>query len=123
MSEMMATYFAQYPVEKVSGTTDDWTIHFEGGGAIRCLSAGDKPDVKDRALVNVLYDPQNTTFVFTGDVRVQVPATEYTVTHPTHTKGEEVYPQRPVEAAAVPPDPSADRVADGPEESDGKEEA
>jgi len=121
MSELMATYFIQYPVERVTGSDGDWTIEFEGGGKIHCTD-GDKPDVKGRGLVNVLYDAERTTLVFTGDRRVLMPPTEYTVSHPRHTQGEEVYPQRPVEEEPPPPDPSAERVADGPSAPEGDDD-
>ena len=109
-----ATYFIGYPVEKVVSHKDGFEIHFIHGSIVS-HEAGLVPTwAKGSTLNDVHYseDESATTLVFAGGSTVVLDAKSYSVTHPSTGT---IYPERDEEQSSLPPDPSDERVADGPE--------
>lgn len=105
----------------------NWGIKLEGGVIIwnkdgRRTNAS--YDLAATSLLTVIYAETDTTLVFgtsnnegvfvTNEITLT--PTQYTIAEPSYNGGDEIYPQSlEPEDAGVPTDPSADRVADGPD--------
>ena len=108
-----------------ANTDPEWFIRFESGYVITNKDEtleGPLLDVKGLALVDSVENGATTVLTFanvTADsviqqaVEIDLTTDKYTLAGPGT---EEVYPGVPVdEADTLPPDPSSDRVVDGPE--------
>jgi hypothetical protein len=113
--KLAATYMIGYTVEKVVAHDQGFEIQF---GKDRSIFSpeGATPQVNGLTLANVAYseDTSETTLTFSGGVEVYLDPQTYSVTHPSVGT---VFPERgDEEPSSLPPDPSSDRVADGPED-------
>jgi hypothetical protein len=111
-----------------------WAIELEGNALIRNhdgrrTALPDSSELRGTSLLKVDYHENATVLSFGQSsqagmsVAWEIALTPhlYSVADATYTGGEEVWPQRPVdEDDPLPPDPSPQRVADGPDiDSDG----
>jgi len=129
------TYFVGRPFVSVEGG-DEWVIVLDGNARITNYdhrrSAPDPDTLVGTSFILPIFSELDTRLQFgrnnadTGEVEILTEVTLtpalYTISDPNYATTE-VYPQVPQEIAdELPPDPSADRVADGPEEPQGDEE-
>jgi len=123
-------HFVGRPFKEISQGEDkwDWGIVLEGDAVIRNKNkkrtkAPSAEELEGKVLANVILSEMDTRLMFTdeGGAREEIvlTPTDYTVGTP---QTGEYYPQRPVELQELPPDPSEERVADGPEEQEEPEE-
>jgi len=106
--------------------TSAYTIQMDSGLVITNKdvdNGGDPPDIVGKTLCTVIYSELDTQLQFgitttdavIEEVMVTLSPTLYTIGG-IEGQEEEYYPQIPQELQdALPPDPSTDRVADGPE--------
>lgn len=122
------TYFNGRPFTRVEeGEDGEWTIVLDGDGRIvnkdpeRVMP--EQGDLAGMQLLRTIYSELDTRLQFgvqenvTSEV-VLTPAL-YTISDPNYTPEGEIFPQAPqTYEEEIPPDPSADRVVDGPENPD-----
>jgi hypothetical protein len=121
---MQVDYFLGRPVKSVEDNDDGgWSIVFEDGSVIRSHD----PDLGSpgQGIVGVSLNrvdmSSGTTVLNFGPkdnplgTQINMNPVKYSVTDPSYTKGEEVFPQRgAAEPDPSPEDPSPERVKDGP---------
>lgn len=97
-----------------------WTIEFEGGAVLHNYESETPVPtaIKGAALSRTILDGKNkVTRLQFGLEEVVLNPMKYAISDPTYTKGKLVFPQKS-EAnmfdPQTPPDPSADRIKDGP---------
>ena len=125
------TYFIGRPfVDVVLGQGEDdglWSITLDGNSVIANKDVSKPPpDVATllgTQFIRPIYSELDTRLQFgVKDAVLQeviLPPTLYTISDPDFTSDGEIYPQMvPDPLTGVQPDPSDDRVADGPEEPD-----
>lgn len=104
----------------------DWAIKLEGGVLIRNKDNRRTlfpTDLAGKSLMLVTYSELDTVLHFrmgeNGPVsEVTLTPTQYTLADPAQYGETEIYPQvTDPEETVIPADPSAERVADGPEET------
>lgn len=130
---MKLDYYIGRPLSRViqneDGEASEWGVELEGGVLIRNQDgrrtvAPDSETFMGTSLLKVEFDEQHTTLqlghsnqqgsVVVGEIQL-TPAL-YTLADAEYTGGTEVYPQAEQEPVDnLPPDPSAERVVDGPE--------
>lgn len=118
-------HYVGRPVEKVISWGDEewqWAIRLEGGVLFKNHDEDkvDVPnDVSGLILGNCIFSELDTRCVFSpsGEEVIFTP-TLYTIADPNYTGHTEVFPQVPDEEEQIitPPDPSGDRITDGPSE-------
>jgi len=126
------TYFIGRPfVDVLTLTGEDdglWAITLDGGSLItnkdQSKPAPDKNTLTGTQFIRPIYSELDTRLQFgVKDAVLQeviLSPTLYTISDPDFTSNGEIYPQMvPDPLTGVGPDPSVDRVADGPEEEDG----
>jgi len=126
------TFFIGRPfvdIVPLSGADDGlWQITLDGGSVItnRDLAKPipDKTTLVGTQFIRPIYSELDTRLQFgVKDAVLQeviLSPTLYTISDPDFTSNGEIYPQMvPDPLTGVAPDPSGDRVADGPEEDDG----
>lgn len=132
---MDLTFFIGRPFVDVitpdNGTADwFWAIRLESGGVIKnkdeSLAIPLQDDLNGTVFIRPIFSELDTRLQFgTGDAvqtEIVLTPTKYTVSDPIYGEGEE-YPQVPVEILdTVPPDPSDERVVQGPEQTSTEEE-
>lgn len=117
-------YFTGRRVESVEAGHDpgEWAIYFEGGGIIRNYESEvpTPTQIIGAALNHCIFDGTNkVTRLLFGLEEIVLNPIQYSIEDPVYTKGTEVYAQRSdwnMRDLGTPPDPSGDRVADGPDE-------
>jgi len=125
------TYFIGRPfVALEEGENGEWSILLDGEARVTNKDPGrplPEEDVfKGSQFLRPIYSELDTRLQFgvmdnVVDEIVLTP-TMYTMTDPSLTTEEEFYPQVPIELTdTLPPDPSDERVADGPETTEEKE--
>jgi hypothetical protein len=123
------TYFIGRPfVDVIQDTGDgDWAITLDGNSRITNKDASksvpDASTLLGTQFIRPIYSELDTRLQFgVKDAVLQeviLSPTLYTISDPDFTSDGEIYPQMtPDPLTGVQPDPSADRVADGPEEPD-----
>lgn len=122
------TYFIGRPfvaLEVDDENEGEWTIVLDGNGRITNKNpTQEMPDVdklKGSTFIRPIFSELDTRLQFgvldTVNAEVTLSPTKYTMSDPNLETEEEYYPQVPVELAdTLPPDPSDERVADGPDE-------
>jgi hypothetical protein len=126
------TFFIGRPfvdIVPLTGADDGlWQITLDGGSVItnRDLAKPipDKATLVGTQFIRPIYSEVDTRLQFgVKDAVLQeviLSPTLYTISDPDFTSNGEIYPQMvPDPLTGVAPDPSVDRVADGPEEEDG----
>jgi len=127
------TYFIGRPFVtlEVDDESNEWTIVLDGNGRITNKdSEREAPSLEvlsGTSFVRPIFSELDTRLQFgvLDNVASEVTLTPtlYTMTDPTLGSEEEIYPQvLPELADTLPPDPSDERVADGPETTEEKEE-
>jgi hypothetical protein len=129
------TYFIGRPFVDVLPLTgeDDglWAISLDGGSLItnkdESKPVPDKNTLVGTQFIRPIYSELDTRLQFgVKDAVLQeviLSPTLYTISDPDFTSDGEIYPQMtPDPLTGVAPDPSDERVVDGPEEAEGDEE-
>lgn len=126
------TYFIGRPfvdIVPLTGADDGlWQITLDGGSVITnrdlAKSIPDRTTLVGTQFIRPIYSELDTRLQFgVKDAVLQeviLSPTLYTISDPTFTSNGEIYPQMtPDPLTGVAPDPSDQRVVDGPEEEDG----
>lgn len=117
-------------IQNEDGEESEWGIELEGGVLIRNHDGRrtiipDENLFKGTSFLGAIFDEQHTTLHFgysnkngsTVVGEIQFTPTLYSVADNDYTGGAEIYPQADTpEEDVLPPDPSNDRVAEGPTE-------
>jgi hypothetical protein len=122
------TYFNGRPYERIEeGEDGEWRIHLDGGGLITNKDPGrempEHSDLTGTQLLRTIYSELDTRLQFgvqeTVATEVVLTPALYTISDPNYTPEGEIFPQAvEVLEDEIPPDPSAERVVDGPENPD-----
>jgi hypothetical protein len=126
------TYFIGRPFDELtfeSGKRGQWQIHLEGDGIISNkdpnIARPDEDMLAGTTFVRPIYSELDTRLQFgvkdAVSYEIILSPTKYAISDPNFTEEGEIYPQAPPEIT-IPPDPSDERVADGPEEEAEAEE-
>lgn len=123
------TYFIGRPFEKlVKGSYQGsdvtrWEIHLAEGAVIankdHSVAIPDEDDLAGTVFIRPIYSELDTRLQFgvRDEVAVEITLTptKYSISDPLFSPQGEIYPQAPPQIT-TPPDPSGERVAEGPEE-------
>jgi len=122
------TYFNGRPFDSVEeGEDGEWTIVLQGNGRIVNKDpeklVPNPDDLTGTQFLRAVYSQAETTLQFgVNDMvatEIVLNPTLYSMSDPNYTPDGEIYPQvAPDYQEEIPPDPSDDRVADGPENPD-----
>jgi len=127
------TYFIGRPFLGLEDTDESWRIVLDAGGVIENkdleIAKPDEEPLKGTVFIRPIFSELDTRLQFGvgNDVATELTLNplKYTISDPSFSLGaeEELYPQVPVDIeATLPPDPSDERVADGPEVPQATEE-
>jgi hypothetical protein len=119
------TYFIGRPFASLEeGDDGEWSIVLDGNARITNKDSGVElpvlEELQGTQFLRPIFSQTETRLQF-GVIdnivcEVALTPTQYTISDPSIVTEGDVYPQVPVELAdSVPPDPSDERVADGPE--------
>ena len=121
-------YLMQYPVESIrrSKKGDGYLIRFEGGAGIEVETEEDSPNLEGLTLVKSDHGEDTVTLTFgratpqgvKSTVTLELERGKYKIEDDKYSTGESSVPREDAEDEeddSLPPDPSPERVVDGPE--------
>lgn len=125
-------YFIGRPFEELTfqkGKKGAWAIHLGDGAVISNKDANvARPDedlLAGTSFIRPVFSELDTRLQFgvadAVSYEIILTPTKYTISDPAFTNEDEIYPQAPPEIT-TPPDPSDERVAEGPEEDEMSEQ-
>lgn len=122
------SYYSGRPFMKLEeGENGEWTIYLDGDATITNkdpeISLPDEETLKGTQFIRGIYGQTDTRLQFGVNDMVATEVTLnpmlYTINDPVHLPEGEVFPQVPPDyEEEIPPDPSDERVVDGPENPD-----
>lgn len=127
-TDLQLSHLSGQEVTKITEDDSGYKIWLESGAVIHTNSKRQLPELKGKVLTTVAYDEKETKVIFAAhndqgtillsdSVVVKLNALKYEL---SMLDVDPVNPQQPDEAE-LPPDPSAERTFDGPQDEDGDE--